>query len=388
MDLIEIGDFVGINSPQPDKIGSIRWFGEGQLPGNLVINGSIQLTQEGITDGGEVVEIYNEFLIVKFPTTSGYTQLGFLSTDLMVKRKKQPKKLKTEALNKLIIDQSVKDEIRAVLKQHQHSKKIFEDWGLKDTIQYGKGMTFLFYGSPGTGKTWAAHLIAESMGQELLIIGAGDIQSSEPGAPNRNITQAFRKASKEGKVLFIDECDSLVSSRDGLGMILGSEINTLLTEIEKFEGVAVLATNRITTLDEALERRISLIVEFPEPDYEQRQDIWKTLLPDKLPRSKDATIQELSRYRLTGGLIKNCILQAARFAAAEESDKVTLKHFKSAISRVLKSKSLLGTASRYSAHRVRENVGADVGRGAVDVDKIESLDKTRTLVEDKDRKGK
>lgn len=265
-------------------------------------------------------------------------------------------------LNPLVIDKAVKEEIEAVLKQHKNKDKLFVEWGLGETIEYGKGMTFLFYGPPGTGKTWAASCMAKVVGQELLSIGAAEIQSSEPGGANRAIQEAFKAANEWGKILFIDECDSLITSRADLGMVLGGEVNTLLTEIEKAEGIVILATNRIENLDEALERRISLIVEFPEPDHGQRQEIFKKLIPKKMPLAKDVSMEKLAENRLTGGQIKNVIVQAARLALSGDAKEVKLAHFESAIKRVQKSKSLMGSASRYSQTVVREGFGKSVSR--------------------------
>jgi AAA+ superfamily predicted ATPase len=259
-----------------------------------------------------------------------------------------PKPIKVDLthLDKLIISDESKKEIIAVLKQHEKRDKMYTEWGLGETIEYGKGMTFLFYGKPGTGKTLGATLMAKALGQELLTIGAAEIQSQEPGGANRNIQDAFKNAKEKNKVLFIDECDSLITDRTHVGMILSSEINTLLTEIEKFEGVCILATNRIGSLDEALERRIALIVEFPAPNHGQRVKIWETLLPKKMPLDGvDAT--KLADFNLTGGQIKNVILQAARLALAADKDKVALADFEQAIDRVMQSKDLMGKDDNY-----------------------------------------
>lgn len=272
-------------------------------------------------------------------------------------------------LESLVIEQEVKEEIVAVLKQHKHSDKLFKEWGLGETIEYGKGMTFLFYGPPGTGKTHSVGCIAKTCGKEVLTIGAAEIQSSEPGGANRNIQEAFKTATKEKKILFLDECDSLISSREGLGMILGSEVNTLLTEIEKYEGILVLATNRVENLDAALERRISLIVEFKEPNHTLRQEIWTKILPKKLPLAKGITAEKLADHKLTGGQIKNVLLQAARLALSEESKEVTMAHFEAAIARLLASKSLLGSKSNW-------NQTISVGMGT-DVRKVEATDFTK-----------
>lgn len=253
-------------------------------------------------------------------------------------------------LDPLIIAEDVKQEIISILKQSKHAKLIFDEWGLGETIEYGKGMTMLFFGGPGTGKTWAANCISKATNRELLIVNAANIQTSEPGGANRNIEQAFTTATEQNKVLFMDECDSLITTRGDVGMILSSEINTLLTQIEKFEGICILATNRADSLDEALERRIALIVEFPDPNFAARKQIWQTLVPKKMPLGKDVNFDKLAEYALTGGQIKNVVLQAARLAAAAEAKKVELPHIEQAVKRVQKSKGIMGTASRTHQH--------------------------------------
>lgn len=301
------------------------------------------------TGGIGVVEIV-DLSRYDFPITVKWENGNFNSynnpNDLKKKKKRVPV-YDASKMDALIIEQKVKDEIVAVLDQHKNHDKLFKEWGLGDVIEYGRGMTFMFYGPPGTGKTFGAHCIAKAMGTELLVISAADIQSSEPGGANRAIQQAFREAKAKKQVLFLDECDSLISSRNDLGMILASEVNTLLTEIEKFEGVAILATNRIENMDEALERRISLIVEFPKPDYEMRKKIWEKLLPKKMPLGKEVSIDILAKHELTGGQIKNVVLHAARMALADNRDKVEMKHFSVSIERLNKSKNLMGSASRY-----------------------------------------
>lgn len=278
--------------------------------------------------------------------------------------------LDSTKLDVLVIKPDVKAEIVAVLQQHKHSKKIFDDWGLGAVIEYGRGMTLMFWGEPGTGKTFGARCIAKSLGKELLVISAAEIQSSEPGGANRNIQKAFKAAKEKNSVLFIDECDSLISNRANLGMILASEINTLLTEIEKSESVVILATNRIEDMDPALERRLSLIIEFPKPTFEQRVDIWKGLLPPKMPVSKDVKLEDLAKHELTGGLIKNVVLQAARLAISEDAKEVSSKYFNKAIERTVSSQGLMGKERIQTGKKRDYQVG--VGTGVdykIDVDR-------------------
>lgn len=242
---------------------------------------------------------------------------------------------KTEELDEVILPEQTRKSIVSVLKQHQHSRKIFDEWGLGDVIEYGRGMTMLFYGPPGTGKTWAATCIARAMGKDISIIDSSQLQTSEPGGMERNLKAAFAEAKEKKKVLFIDECDSLVQDRRGMGQILSAEINCLLKEVEGFEGILVLATNRVAELDKALERRISLIVEFPKPTEEERIQIWKRLLPPKMPLDEDVKVEVLAReFDITGGLIKNAVLGAARLAVTEDADKVRMEHFTNALGNI------------------------------------------------------
>lgn len=249
----------------------------------------------------------------------------------------------TSHLDKLVLEADSKKEILSVLKQHNHMNKIFKEWGLDEIMEYGKAMSFLFYGPPGTGKTWAATCIAKALKKELIVISAAEIQTSEPGGANRNIEEAFKQAKVKNCVLFLDECDGLITDRSHVGMILASEINTLLTCLEKFEDVVVFATNRADTLDPAMARRISLMIEFKNPDEATRLDIWNVMLPKKLPLAKDVKIEKLAKFELTGGYIKNVILSAARTAAAEEATEVNMKHFAQAIKRVKDTKDIMGT---------------------------------------------
>lgn len=275
-------------------------------------------------------------------------------------------KLDTTQLDALVIDPEIKTEIIALLQQHKHGNKLFDEWGLGEVIEYGRGMTLMFHGGPGTGKTFGARCIAKALGKELLIIGAAEIQSSEPGGASRSIQQAFATAKEEDKVLFIDECDSLIANRANLGMILASEINTLLTEIEKAEGVVILATNRISDMDSALERRLSLIIEFLEPTLEQRLQIWKGLLPKQMPLHTDVTVEALAKYELTGGLIKNVVLQAARLALADGAKAVEMRHFAKAITRTTSSQGLMGQDKVQT-----DGMGVGVGvHRTVDVDNV------------------
>ena len=143
-----------------------------------------------------------------------------------------------------------------------------------------------------------------------------------PRCNSATSASAFIKATKDKAVLILDECDSLVYNRNSVGAILASEINSLLTEIERFEGVCILTTNRSQRLDRALERRVCLKLEFPKPDIDSRKSIWRNLIPKKAPLHKDVNFEGLAEYELTGGQIKNAILAGARTAAARNKNGI------------------------------------------------------------------
>jgi SpoVK/Ycf46/Vps4 family AAA+-type ATPase len=370
-----IDPFASFDPFMPSRLGGAA--GSGGSRDSFKLGDKVVLSQKGErylhqSEGtkGVVKEVmgYEGFVVAWGNGTTNVYHVTDLVLAESISKSKPTKTFDIKHLEALVLDKKAKLEIEAVLKQHKNSDKLFKEWGLGETIEYGKGMTFMFYGPPGTGKTWGATCIAKVMGTELLVISAAEIQSSEPGAANRNIQQAFKTAKEEGKVLFIDECDSLITSRADLGMVLAGEVNTLLTEIEKFEGVVVLATNRVETMDEALERRISLIVEFPFPTYEQRVSIWQKLLPKKLPLAKDVHVETLARKELSGGQIKNVILQAARLALGADKNEVGLHDFESATARVLKSKNLMGSASRYRQGVIQDYAAGKTRSSNVQVD--------------------
>lgn len=321
------------------------------------INGKSIVGSRYFSDWGRITWIGNGYYMVEYSDIDDkLLRLAFSKTKFQLVRNEGDKdKIDLTKLDRIVIADETKEEILSVLKQHKFSKKLFDDWGLGEVMDYGRGMTLMFYGPPGTGKTGMARAIAQATSKELLVVTAAEIQSSEPGGANRNIQEAFKNAKAKNMVLFLDECDSLITSRADLGMILASEVNTLLTGIEKFEGVCILATNRIGNMDEALERRISLIVEFPRPNEAQRIQIWKTMLPAKMPVCEKVSVEELAKHEYSGGEIKNIILQAARLAVSSESDKVELHHFEKAMSRLKKSQGLMGTDSRYD-QRGRQDV--------------------------------
>jgi SpoVK/Ycf46/Vps4 family AAA+-type ATPase len=199
--------------------------------------------------------------------------------------------------------------------QARDSQKLLRTWGLGDVVPYGHSVVLLFFGPPGVGKTASAEAIAHELGKPLLVVDYSQIQNCYVGVTEKNVVRVFRQAQSSEAVLFWDEADAMLYDRDtAQNSWEVRDVNVLLQEIEKFEGVCILATNREGSLDKALARRVSIKVHFTRPDRKMRRAIWEKLLPATLPLSRDVDLKRLSDADLTGGEIKNVILNAARLA--------------------------------------------------------------------------
>eukprot|EP01119_Soliformovum_irregulare_P013105 TRINITY_DN3458_c0_g1_i2.p1 TRINITY_DN3458_c0_g1~~TRINITY_DN3458_c0_g1_i2.p1 ORF type:complete len:1117 (-),score=384.81 TRINITY_DN3458_c0_g1_i2:209-3559(-) len=184
-------------------------------------------------------------------------------------------------------------------------KKVFNEIGLEEQLSYGTGICFLFFGPSGTGKTMTAHGIANELHKKLLMVNISALGDST--LSKETLRFLFREAKIHEAILFFDECESLFESRN----LKNSPVAAFLTEIEKYDGVIVMATNRAYDLDEALHRRINLAIEFLPPDFELRYKIWQGLLPQTLKLNPNVDLREISmNYELTGGFIKNAIMAA------------------------------------------------------------------------------
>jgi len=190
-----------------------------------------------------------------------------------------------------------------------------KQYGLGETIA-ASGLVMLFYGDSGTGKTMTANAVAALLGKKLLLVNFPSLGGDNAAEVVRMI---FRESKINDAVLFFDECESIFESREKSRL---RDVNMLLTELERHDGLIILATNRPYDLDEAMHRRITLAIEFHKPDHILRRDIWKALLPPALPLAPDVDVAQLAmRYELTGGFIKNAILSALSIATTRATEK-------------------------------------------------------------------
>lgn len=252
-----------------------------------------------------------------------FTTLGVLNTVFELVEDIQP----PVDFETVVLEESKKNQILHALKQVDNYKLIFETWGFGKTFEKGKGVSMLFYGPPGTGKTLMAQAIAAKLNYSLKIISNADIQSSSPGEAERNIRKYFKETKGSKSILLFDECDSLIHSRAAVGAIIGSQINELLSQLERFDGVTVFTTNRLGSLDEAVNRRLSIKIEFAMPNLEERVKIWQRMFPEEAPLDLNVNWKKLAKHQIAGGHIKNAVLRAAREASVQEmaDDKKIIK---------------------------------------------------------------
>jgi len=231
------------------------------------------------------------------------------------------------------------EQLRAICSQARHASTVYGAWCFERKLSLGKGLTALFSGPPGTGKTMAAEVIAADLKVELLKIDLSQIVSKYIGETEKNLRQLFDQATTAHAILFFDEADALLGKRsavkDAHDRYANTEIAYLLQKMEEYEGIAILATNLRQNMDEAFTRRMRFIVEFPFPEEEDRLRIWNTVWPKEVPLAQDVDLQGLAgQFRLSGGSIRNVALAAA-FLAAERNEPVAMRHLMLATKREL-----------------------------------------------------
>ena len=207
--------------------------------------------------------------------------------------------------------------------------RVLEEWGLGRKLASSHGVSMLFAGPPGTGKTMSAQIIAAELGLDLYKIDLSTIISKYIGETEKNLERIFTEAESSNAILFFDEADALFGKRsevrDSHDRYANVEISYLLQRMEAYNGVTILATNLRANLDEAFTRRLQFAVDFPFPEEADRLRIWQGLFPPQMPRA-DLDLPLLARrYKLAGGNIRNIILSAAYLASAN-GGIVTMEH--------------------------------------------------------------
>ncbi len=218
----------------------------------------------------------------------------------------------------VVLSGDQKNRLQAMLAQHGQSRVLLEEWGLGEVARYGRGATILLYGPPGTGKTMLGEAIAGELGISLIVARFPGLEGGIVGDTEKNIARLFAFAKKTRCVLMVDECDAVLCKRlsgnRSNDRFFNQQFLVFCQEIEKFDGVLILTTNRAVELDEALDRRIALKLEMGLPGEQERVQIWDAYLA-RIPLTDDVDVGSLSRrFAFSGGYIKNAVFAAARRA--------------------------------------------------------------------------
>jgi hypothetical protein len=226
----------------------------------------------------------------------------------------------------IVLPEEVLRQLRELASQAVQRTRVYRDWGFQARLSRGRGISALFAGPSGTGKTMAAEILAGELGVDLFRIDLSGVVSKYIGETEKNLRSVFDAADQSGSMLFFDEADALFGKRsevkDSHDRYANIEVNYLLQRMEDFRGVALLATNRKSDLDRAFLRRLRFLVDFPFPDATQRKRIWEKLYPTHTPR-EELDFTALARLEIAGGNIWNIGLNAA-FLAASAGTPVTM----------------------------------------------------------------
>ncbi len=223
----------------------------------------------------------------------------------------------------VVLPSDILDSLRELVGRVRHGRLVYDTWGMSRTVHSSRGLTALFQGSPGTGKTLVAGVIARELGLDLYQVDLSKVMSKWIGETERNLATVFDAAEDGQVVLLFDEADSLFAKRTEVrssnDRYANLEVNYLLQRVDAFEGIAILTTNHGTSIDQAFKRRLSFRLSFPFPDEDTRAQLWQAHLPPELPTAGPLVFETLARkYQLSGGYIRNACLRAAFLAAQEE----------------------------------------------------------------------
>ncbi|MCR5431646.1 MAG: ATP-binding protein [Lachnospiraceae bacterium] len=237
----------------------------------------------------------------------------------------------------IVMNPDQRETISHAIEQMNFKNAVYDDWNYIKKYPYGRGLTVLLFGAPGTGKSMMAQVLAHELNLELYRVDVSKVVDKYVGETEKSLSMIFREAKKCNVVLFFDECDTIFAKRSDDGGSNQASANNktalLLQEMEAYDGVCVLATNYKHNIDPAFFRRMKYIVEFQFPDVDTREMLWRTTVPKTTPLAEDVDFRFLAeRFEFAGGNIKNCILNAAFLAAADGDGKeVHMKHYLLAI---------------------------------------------------------
>ncbi len=248
------------------------------------------------------------------------------------------------------------EQLREIANQVRYRAQVYEGWGFQRKVAGGRGLSVLFAGPPGTGKTMAADVLAHDLDLDLYKIDLSTVVSKFIGETEKNLARIFAEAATSNAILFFDEADALFGKRtqvrDAHDRYANLETSYLLQKLEEHGGVVILATNLRKNMDEAFVRRLHVTIDFPVPEVEDRRRIWTQIWPNEAPRDESLDPELLARQiDLPGGNIRNIALASA-FLAAADGGIITLTHLVRATQREYQKMGKVLTVGEFGDHEM------------------------------------
>ena len=240
----------------------------------------------------------------------------------------------TQRWDDLVIDREQAQSITELIARIRQRRTVYEQWGFASKVGKGLGVSALFSGPPGTGKTMVAALIAQELHLELYQVDMGKLVSKYIGETEKQLGEMFDAAEAGHAILLFDEADSMFGKRTDVkssnDRYANLETNYLLQRLETFTGICLLTSNHESNIDPAFQRRLSLHLRFDVPDEDERAKLWLAMLPDAAPVTPNLDFAGLAcRFEMSGGYIRNAALRAA-FLAADEGTPISDAHLEHA----------------------------------------------------------
>jgi ATPase family associated with various cellular activities (AAA) len=228
----------------------------------------------------------------------------------------------------LVLPPDTMAQLKELLTRARYREQVLDVWKMGGPSARRRGLTALFAGPSGTGKTMAAEVLAGELGLDLYTVDLATVVDKYVGETEKNLDRIFAEAERVNGVILFDEADALFGKRsevsDAHDRYANVEVAYLLQRMEMFEGIAILATNLRANLDEAFTRRLDSLVDFPEPEEEYRHQLWQRSLGTVMPRESDLDLLFLAHsFKLAGGGIRNIVVAAA-YAAAERGEPLAM----------------------------------------------------------------
>ncbi|MGW1427774.1 ATP-binding protein [Streptomyces sp. NPDC002431] len=254
----------------------------------------------------------------------------------------------------LVLPPDTRAQLRELTARARHRDRVLGEWGMRPGGGRGRGVSALFAGDSGTGKTMSAEVIAADLGLDLYTVDLATVIDKYVGETEKNLERIFSEAAGVNGVLLFDEADAIFGKRsdvkDAHDRYANVESAYLLQRMESFDGLAILATNLRANLDDAFTRRLDLVVDFPVPDPEQRHVLWERCLGPVLPRGGDLDLAFCAEnFELAGGNIRSIAVTAA-YLAADTGEPVTMPTLIHAVQREYQKLGRLTLASEFGPY--------------------------------------